>query len=491
MLFASFTCLTAPKRSGSSGCEMPASKTTFAALFDPIPAEYRALAPAFESEAISYLWERLLVPLGVVGALSMLAFGVMDWWLYPQHLLSLWALRLFGLILPYSAVAVIAHYGRRRIHPYLIRNPYLLGMGLQIVLSVTVGGMLVAVGDWTSPYWLLLLMATFFAGTVPWPTVWALRAGLIAAVMYLGVSLFLGGWAQNPAMMVFFNLALFSTLGLTLGAVHRPLLILRWQNFLRQHQLAEARAALETANQALQQNIVELEASNAELDAFAHTVAHDLKNPIGALIGFSSLLESRLQNMPAEKAVSTLQRVTAAGYKLARIVDELLLLASVRKMEQVQKGVLDMALIVAEAQERLADMIANTQADIIVPTTWPEALGYAPWVEEVWTNYLSNALKYGGAPPRVELGYSIFEAGGQSSTSSIQFWVQDNGPGLTTEQQSRLFTQFTRLHQVRIEGHGLGLSIVQRIVAKLGGAVGVESAVGQGSRFWFALPLSE
>ncbi len=259
---------------------------------------------------------------------------------------------------------------------------------------------------------------------------------------------------------------------------------------------------LEAANQALRQNIAELEASNAELDAFAHTVAHDLKNPIGALIGFSSLLETRLQNMPAEKVVSTLQRVTAVGYKLARIVDELLLLASVRKMEQVQTGVLDMALIIAEAQERLADMSAKTQAEIIIPDTWPEALGYAPWVEEVWTNYLSNALKYGGTPPRVELGYSILEAGSQHSAisdqssassiehpaPSIQFWVQDNGDGLTVEQQSRLFTQFTRLHQVRIEGYGLGLSIVQRIVAKLGGEAGVESAVGQGSRFWFTLP---
>ena len=76
------------------------------------------------------------------------------------------------------------------------------------------------------------------------------------------------------------------------------------------------------------------------------------------------------------------------------------------------------------------------------------------------------------------------------TVSSIQFWVQDNGPGLTAEQQSQLFTQFTRLHQVRVEGHGLGLSIVQRIVTKLGGEVGVESVVGQGSRFWFTLPCA-
>jgi signal transduction histidine kinase len=69
----------------------------------------------------------------------------------------------------------------------------------------------------------------------------------------------------------------------------------------------------------------------------------------------------------------------------------------------------------------------------------------------------------------------------------VHFWVRDNGAGLTTEEQARLFTPFERLHQARAEGHGLGLSIVRRIVEKLDGQVGVESQVGQGSVFWFTL----
>ncbi|MBN2004465.1 MAG: HAMP domain-containing histidine kinase, partial [Anaerolineae bacterium] len=70
----------------------------------------------------------------------------------------------------------------------------------------------------------------------------------------------------------------------------------------------------------------------------------------------------------------------------------------------------------------------------------------------------------------------------------LRFWVQDDGAGLTPEEQSRLFTPFTRLDQVSAKGHGLGLSIVRGISEKLGGAVGVESAPGQGSTFWFTLP---
>ena len=72
----------------------------------------------------------------------------------------------------------------------------------------------------------------------------------------------------------------------------------------------------------------------------------------------------------------------------------------------------------------------------------------------------------------------------------MRFWVRDNGPGITPEERSRLFTPFTRLDQVRAEGHGLGLSIVRRIVGRLGGEVGVESEIGQGSTFLFTLPAA-
>ena len=101
-----------------------------------------------------------------------------------------------------------------------------------------------------------------------------------------------------------------------------------------------------------------------------------------------------------------------------------------------------------------------------------------------WNNSLSNAIKYGGEPPRVELGATSRAEG------MVSYWVQDNGRGLTREEQARLFIPFTRLNQVSADGQGLGLSIVQRIVTKLGGQVGVESKgiPGHGSRFSFTLP---
>jgi two-component system sensor histidine kinase/response regulator len=105
-------------------------------------------------------------------------------------------------------------------------------------------------------------------------------------------------------------------------------------------------------------------------------------------------------------------------------------------------------------------------------------------VEEIWTNYVSNAIKYGGVPPRVEVGAS------NEGEQIVRFWVRDNGPGLNEQQRQRLFTEFARLEPRRSEGHGLGLSIVQRIAEKLGGRVGCESAPGKGSTFWFTLPAA-
>ena len=139
-----------------------------------------------------------------------------------------------------------------------------------------------------------------------------------------------------------------------------------------------------------------------------------------------------------------------------------------------------------EALHRTGPLIEEDQPEIILPDFWPEALGYELWIEEVWVNYISNALKYGGRPPRLVLGAETQPEG------MVRFWIEDNGPGLTPEEQERLFVPFTRLEQAQIKGYGLGLSIVRRIVEKLDGEVGVESAgvPGQGCVFYFTLPES-
>jgi PAS domain S-box-containing protein len=237
------------------------------------------------------------------------------------------------------------------------------------------------------------------------------------------------------------------------------------------------------ADAELRKYAAELEARNEELDAFAHTVAHDLKNPLNLIVGFAELLEADLWTAPDAETRQYLGLIARSGRKMNNIIEELLLLAGVRKVDAPLAPV-DMAEVVVEAQHRVVDMVEETKAVVVEPDVWPVAMGYAPWVEEVWVNYLSNALKYGGRPPRVELGAQ------EQADGMLLFWVRDNGPGLGLDDQAQLFAPFKKLDQTRAQGHGLGLSIVRRIIQKLGGEVGVESGgiEGQGCTFYFTLP---
>jgi signal transduction histidine kinase len=219
-----------------------------------------------------------------------------------------------------------------------------------------------------------------------------------------------------------------------------------------------------------------------ELDAFSHTVAHDLKNPIAVLSMRAELLHSMWESGDDGKLLQHVVELKKDAARLSNIVDELLVLAGVGR-QTVQLKPVEMETVVREALGRVENMVQKTKAQIERPNEWPAALGHAPWIAEIWTNYLSNAMKYGGNPPRMRLG-----ADAVLERTCIRFWVEDNGPGLAPEQQAQLFKQFSRLSETRASGHGLGLSIVRRISEKLGGGVGVESQVGAGSRFWFELP---
>ena len=244
-------------------------------------------------------------------------------------------------------------------------------------------------------------------------------------------------------------------------------------------------SAIENADlvESLREQTLVLEQRNEELDAFAHTVAHDLKSLLARVVGLSELMAEEIDILAKEEMTRHLESVSRSGRKMSRITDELLLLAGVRQLGAAEFTVLQMDEIVAETLVRLEDMIRDHQAEIVIPDTWPTALGYGAWVEEVWYNLVSNAIQYGGDPPRVELGAT------EQIDGTVCFWVRDNGAGLTREEQARLFTPFPRVGETRSEGCGLGLSIVRRVVEKLGGQVDVESTVGEGSVFGFTLAL--
>ncbi len=234
---------------------------------------------------------------------------------------------------------------------------------------------------------------------------------------------------------------------------------------------------------ALRETNAALQARNAELDAYAHTVAHDLKNPVSALLGFAEHLQQGFTALPEQERADCLGGIAHCAQKMSDIVDDLLLIAETRQPE-VPSGTVDVGRVVAESLRGLEHLLRRHEAQVIPPGSWPAARGHAPWVERVFTNYLSNAVKYGGRPPRVELGAD------EPRDGRVRFWVRDNGDGVAPEERKRLFTPFTRLAEARVEGHGLGLAIVRRLVERMGGEVSVESTgrPGEGSTFAFTLP---
>ncbi len=239
-----------------------------------------------------------------------------------------------------------------------------------------------------------------------------------------------------------------------------------------------SRRGLRYANLLAQVNH-ELSQVNQDLDSFAQMVSHDLKNPLTAIKGYAAQVHLQYDNLADERKRFYVERINDNADKMVDIIDALLLLARVRK-ENVTIQPLAMHHIVQQALSRVQHLIEEHQPEIEQPKHWPTALGYAPWIEAVWTNYLSNAIKYGGTPPKIQLG-------ADQQAGHIRFWIKDNGQGLSPTEQTQLFTEFGDLPQ-KIKGHGLGLSIVRRAVEQLGGEVGVESQPEQGSAFYFTLP---
>ena len=247
-----------------------------------------------------------------------------------------------------------------------------------------------------------------------------------------------------------------------------------------------AAIAIENARhfQHLHQQAEELRQRNEELDAFAHTVAHDLKTPLSVIAGYADMLRETFAELHPDEAKQYLKQVIDNSMRMDHIIDSLLLLAGVRGVAGADIVPVAMAPIVNEVMKRVEFMLQERNAAVHIPESWPTALGYGPWLEEVWYNYIVNALKYGGDPPELTLGFDPPEDG------IVCFWIRDNGPGVPEDVATLFRAPSNRARSDRRKGYGLGLSIVKRIVERLNGSVGAKTGSGSGSCFYFTLPVS-
>ncbi|MBW4438655.1 MAG: hybrid sensor histidine kinase/response regulator [Pleurocapsa minor GSE-CHR-MK-17-07R] len=223
----------------------------------------------------------------------------------------------------------------------------------------------------------------------------------------------------------------------------------------------------------------------ADLQAFSYAVAHDLKQPLATLMTSFSLMERYNAMRDQERISDKLEQTKEIVYKMNSTLDALILLAQVRSTTTVAFEPVQMTAIAQKVCRHLDEMIQSRHAIVTVMDDMPAAMGYPPWIEEVWMNYLTNALKYGGTPPHVVIGATA------QADGSVHYWMRDNGEGFSPEEREKLFVPFSRMRERKAEGHGLGLAIVSMIVRKLGGEIIAHSEPGHGSTFGFALMAAD
>jgi signal transduction histidine kinase len=240
--------------------------------------------------------------------------------------------------------------------------------------------------------------------------------------------------------------------------------------------------ALADSNKSRKIELVEKEKLILDLDAYARSVAHDLKNPIGSLVSLSELIKLRLSENDMTDVREMIGLVYDQSKKMVGIIDGLLMLSRIRKEDIIQIPI-HTGEILSEVFKRLDSEIVKRRATIIKCDQWPKVMGHPQWIEEVWVNLVSNALKYGGTPPVLMLGCE------KTTSSSYRFWIQDNGNGLPEASLKKIFKDFERLGVKDSDGYGLGLPIVKRIFEKLGGEIIATSSnlPGEGCVFSFTL----
>jgi len=238
---------------------------------------------------------------------------------------------------------------------------------------------------------------------------------------------------------------------------------------------------LQERNDALRRNAAELLAANTELDAFAYSVSHDLRAPLRSIDGFSQILLEDYSGTLDAAGRESLQRVRAASQRMGTLIDDLLKLARVTRVE-IRTEDVDLS---GMAREIAAELQRATPERLVEFAIAPglSARGDARLLRVALDNLLRNSWKYTAkqAQPRIE--FASIAANGERA-----FMVRDNGAGFDMQYADKLFGVFQRLHSpAEFEGTGVGLATVRRIITRHGGRIWAEGVVDRGATFYFTL----
>ncbi len=228
----------------------------------------------------------------------------------------------------------------------------------------------------------------------------------------------------------------------------------------------------------------ELIRKNEEVENFIHIISHDLKAPIVSIQGFASIIKNEMGTALSGTNLDYLGRIQSNAQQMNALILDLLEFSRVGRMEDEKKPV-EMADLVKGIVAEFKPEIARCHISVRYGQDLPALYGSRKRLNQVFTNLVTNAIKYMGPSqnPQIEIGHST------NGSAMSTLWVKDNGIGIKKEYQHKIFQIFQRVPtSLKVEGTGIGLSIVKKIVELNGGQVWVESEEGKGSQFFVCWP---
>ncbi|WP_129590055.1 ATP-binding protein [Gloeocapsopsis dulcis] len=238
----------------------------------------------------------------------------------------------------------------------------------------------------------------------------------------------------------------------------------------------------ETLEQRVQERTVELQEANQELEAFTYSVSHDLRAPLRSIQGLARIFLKDYVKQLDEKGQNYAQRINTAAARLDTLIQDLLVYSRLSRAE-IHLQPLNLTTVVEESLVQLETVIQEQQAQITVQNPLPVVLGHRATLVQTISNLLSNAIKFIEADVQPQI-----TVWAEQQEGWVRLWIEDKGIGIAPQHQQRIFQIFERLHGVEVyPGTGVGLAIAHKGIERMGGQIGVESQVGQGSRFWIEL----
>jgi len=239
----------------------------------------------------------------------------------------------------------------------------------------------------------------------------------------------------------------------------------------------QAEEKINTLNQELQQQL-------AELERFTYTVSHDLRSPLVTIKGFLGMLNIDIQENHPEKIQGDFQRIAAATDKMDELLSDLLELSRIGRIVNPQVEI-DPVRLIQDALDTVDARIRSRTTSVNIITELPHLYGDRIRLREVFENLIDNAVKYMGKQPEPSI-----EIGARDQAGEQVFYVKDNGMGIEEKYHDRIFNLFEKLNPT-IEGTGVGLALVKRIIETHGGRIWVESeGLGKGTTICFTIPDS-